>query len=434
MEITRTSPPSGLPLGNCRGASKTDFNQLTKNLTTSINQHLDIPLNVPITIQTLDSLMKKFWSTPLQAQTFFCSDLWNTCEQIVSTLAQNTQRINKGNTAFSSLSKSPVIFSTREGLDITLDLKSSADSFEVDSVSINPGGSSINVGRALNNFGTSFQLIGIKGTGAISNNFAILLEKEGINSSFFVDVDMDTRFHMCLLANKNEHWIVSLSPNLVPQELDRLTYQLMDACKHNRGQVLALANNPPAGAKAGYMPEVIKETRDIASMFVIYDTKLHSVGKDLLDAVLLSAPGMIKPNLAEYSEIVGVEEEKLRGDKNLIVHLAQELTNKYGIKMILVSLDKDGAMLIDKDRAAIACAPPIEVVSTIGAGDTGIAAMIDKSKKQKMSFRRPSDNQFKEFLRAFVAAGCATVKKPGTELATLKEVQDMEKDIKVRFV
>lgn len=51
--------------------------------------------------------------------------------------------------------------------------------------------------------------------------------------------------------------------------------------------------------------------------------------------------------------------------------------------MILLSLDKDGTILIDNKRAAIASLPSIEVVGKIGDGDTEITAMIDKSKKTK---------------------------------------------------
>lgn len=420
MEITKAYPPN--------------LNRLTQDLTGSINQHLDTPPDVPITTQTLDSLMNKFWSNPLQTQSFFCLNLWNACEKAVSTLVQETQKINKEDNSLRSLRKCPVIFSTREGLVIALNLKFNGDSFEVDSVTANPGGCSIDIARALNNFGTPFKLIGMRGIGPISNNFNLLLDKEGIDPNCLLEVNGDIRYFMCFLADKKEHWVVSSSPYLTFQELDSLTSQLMDACRNNKGQVLALATNPPLGAKNNYMPEIIKETKNKSSMFVIYDTKLHAVGKELLDAVLESAPGMIKPNLAEYAEIVGIEEEKLRSDKNLIVHLAQEVIKQYGITMILVSMDKDGAMLIDKHRAAIASALPIEVVSTIGAGDTGIAAIIDKSKKQKMSIRKPSDSHFKEFLKAFVAAGSATAKKPGTELATLEEVQDMEKNVSVKFV
>ncbi len=240
MEITKTSPPllganahnykvpggTGNSINTTGDHAVSNLNVLTTNLTGSINQYLNTSSDTPLTTQTLDNLMKVFWSNALQTQVFFCADLWNACEKIVSNLTQDAQKISRANNTLSrGLRKSPIVFSTREGLVIALNLKSKGDSFEVDSVFANPGGCSIDVARALNNFGTPFKLIGIRGIGPISDNFNLLLDKEGIDPSCLTEVHGDIRFFMCFLANKKEHWVVSSSQCLMSQELDSLTNQ-----------------------------------------------------------------------------------------------------------------------------------------------------------------------------------------------------------------
>lgn len=45
-----------------------------------------------------------------------------------------------------------------------------------------------------------------------------------------------------------------------------------------------------------------------------------------------------------------------------------------------------------------------------------------------------TDPQFKRVLGAFVAGGAATAAKPGSNIATLEEMQELEKNVKPIFV
>lgn len=413
-----------------------DLAALKSGFTRITNSFLDNHDETPLTLETIEKLQNKFWTTGIGNQVLFTSQLWRCLDEVAKKLLEKYEIRTNLQTENKKIShrKKPVVFSTREGLDVTLDLKNTDNGLIVASASINPGGSSINVARSLNNFGTPCELIGIRSCGERGDIFTELLEKEGIDFSKLLETHDDTRFHFCTFACGKEYWIVSLSPCLNPKEIDELTTRLFDSCQSHSGQVLALANNPPRGASKEYMGEIVGSTQDKFGMFVIYDTKLKAVEKELLFNVLQKGPSMIKPNLAEFAEITGQDEYKMRNDKNLTIHEAQELIKKLDIKLVLISMDKDGALLVDKNRAAYAKAPDIKVSCTIGAGDAGIASMIDKAKKEKYSFKKPQDKQFKGFLSAFIAGGSATATKPGTSLASLEEVQDMEKKITVQFV
>ncbi len=412
--------------------SQLDLLRLKNDLAISMNQFLGVINSDSLTHKTLMDIQSKFWTSKEKDQEGLCNLIWESCKEVAHEFNKQVQP--RSITQTQAANKKPIVFSTREGLDIVVDLKHKGDNLEVEGISFNAGGSSINVARALNNFGISSDLLGIAGNGHKGNIFLDLLRKEGVDISKLIKVEEDSRFHFCKLLDGKEHWVVSLSPSLTNENLNNLTELLIKACEENKNEALALANNPPRGASSDYTPNIIREATNRFGMFVIYDTKLHAVGKELLMDVLKSGPSMIKPNISEYAEIVGEDEEKLRGNKDQIIHLAKELIDKYGINKILISLDKDGALLVDKKRAAHAIAPPIKIVSTIGAGDTGIASFIDRSKKRDFSLHNQSEEEFLSLLSAFVAGGCATVLKPGTELATLEERDNLEKAVTVKLL
>lgn len=193
-------------------------------------------------------------------------------------------------------------------------------------------------------------------------------------------VSEDTRFHFSTAVNGYEYWLVSRSPKLSSTEIDQFTDVLLAACTKNEKEILALANNSPNGANEMYMPEIIEETQDKHGMFVIYDPKFRAISPGEMHAILWKGPGMIKPNLSELGQIVNIDAETLRDDRDLLIHMAQQMLKQYDIKMALISMDKDGAFLIDKKRVAYTPAPQIKVASPGCAGDTGIAAVIDITK------------------------------------------------------
>ncbi len=416
-------------------AAQMELGRLSAGVSKALNKFVHNNRNKPLTTSTLDKVQGRFWSGNNEDQVAASSlteKLWEVSAGAVTAVieAQSEKQGIKNH----NFAKVPVIGSTREGLDIVIGFKDKGEELEAVSLDVNPGGSSINVARALTNFGTPFELVGIAGLGDVGRQFLKALEKEGINTDDLYRVSEDTRFHFSTAVNGNEYWLVSRSPKLSSTEVDQFTDVLLAACTKNEKEILALANNSPNGANEMYMPEIIEETQDKHGMFVIYDPKFRAISPGEMHAVLWKGPGMIKPNLSELGQIVNIDAEALRNDRDLLIHMAQQMLKQYGIKMALISMDKDGALLIDKKRVAYAPAPQIKVASPGCAGDTGIAAVIDITKKRNFMPGKLTDPQFKRVLGAFVAGGAATAAKPGSNIATLKEMQELEKDVKPIFV
>ncbi|MDL2043897.1 PfkB family carbohydrate kinase, partial [Vibrio parahaemolyticus] len=106
--------------------------------------------------------------------------------------------------------------------------------------------------------------------------------------------------------------------------------------------------------------------------------KLHQQGKKVLfdsskaalRAGIDAHPWLIKPNDEELSDFVG---EHLETPEQCQV-AAQTLSNK-GIENIVVSMGADGVMWLNQGEWLRAQPPRMNVVSTVGAGDTLVAGL-----------------------------------------------------------
>lgn len=123
-----------------------------------------------------------------------------------------------------------------------------------------------------------------------------------------------------------------------------------------------------------------------------------------------AVPYAIKPNIHELEALFG---ESFRTDEE-IVSAARRLTGK-GITYVSVSLGAEGSILVSQNEAVRAKPFPIVPLSTVGAGDSMVAALVHCLLEGK---------PLEEMARWTSAAGTVTASKPGTEVCTLAEVEE----------
>lgn len=90
-----------------------------------------------------------------------------------------------------------------------------------------------------------------------------------------------------------------------------------------------------------------------------------------LAAALDARPDLIKPNDHELAELVG----RPLNDETDIIAAARDLVDQ-GITNVIVSMGADGALFCNTDGVVHAGVAPVEVVSTVGAGDSMVAGTI----------------------------------------------------------
>lgn len=132
-----------------------------------------------------------------------------------------------------------------------------------------------------------------------------------------------------------------------------------------------------------------------------------------------AVPDLVKPNSHELAQIVAafggtspdgdaLEAAAAAGDLSGVVAAASGLTDR-GFGAVLVSLGAAGALLVEDGAAWFCAGPAVEVVSTVGAGDSTLAGYLLGAVRGLT----PADR-----LALAVAHGTTAVTLPGTTLPT----------------
>ena len=125
-----------------------------------------------------------------------------------------------------------------------------------------------------------------------------------------------------------------------------------------------------------------------------------ATGKLLIN-VLKHNPFLIKPNKHELEEIF---QDKIQTHEEIVIY-AKKL-QEMGAENVLISMDKDGAILITKDKKMLASeAPKGKVINSVGSGDSMVAGFItgyiiykDYEKALNMGIAAGSASAFSENL------------------------------------
>lgn len=113
-------------------------------------------------------------------------------------------------------------------------------------------------------------------------------------------------------------------------------------------------------------------------------------------------PFLIKPNHHELASALGRELPTLADVRNA----AQTFVDK-GVRHVVVSLGKDGALYVGEEGCLFAPEIPVEVRSTVGAGDAMVGGLL---------YGLITHGTMREGFRAGAAAGTASVMTDGTQL------------------
>jgi len=273
-----------------------------------------------------------------------------------------------------------------------------------------PGGGGINVARAAHRLGSSVVAIYPVG-GVIGQLLQRLVEREGIDS-IVTPSHVDTRENFTAYeeASGDQYRFVLPGSSLHRAEweacLDKL-FTLPDKPKF----VVASGSVPP-GVPDTFFAEVARAAKRLGAKSVV-DTSGPALGEALKEGVCL-----VKPNQNELSEFVGA---RLDSDAERIA-ACRKLIGEGAAEIIALTLGEDGSMLVTKDKAWRAEPMQIEVVSTVGAGDSflgGLVAGLAKGVALEQAFRLA------------VAAGSAAVMSPGTELCREENVKRLLQKVKV---
>ena len=130
------------------------------------------------------------------------------------------------------------------------------------------------------------------------------------------------------------------------------------------GDLLILSGSLPKGLPATLYRDLIQRFRSRqVTVFLDADGDNFRHG-------ITAGPDLVKPNLEELSRYMGhpleTQEEILAAARDLL---------SMGIREVVISLGSDGALFLDYDGCTRAYGLAVPVRSTVGAGDSMVAAL-----------------------------------------------------------
>ncbi|WP_017381423.1 1-phosphofructokinase [Paenisporosarcina sp. TG-14] len=251
-----------------------------------------------------------------------------------------------------------------------------------DEVYYYPGGKGINVSRVLKRLDVNSVALGFAG-GFTGNYIEQFLENEGIKTDF-IETEEITRINVKIKAQE-ETELNGPGPVINTQQQDLLIKKIRILKK---GDWFVLAGSLPESIPQTFFMKIASICRDEGVHFVL-DTSGPAL-KDLVN----TQPFLIKPNEHELGELF----DTIISNKQEACHYAKKLVNQ-GVQHVIVSMGKEGALLVTKDHIISAEAPKGKVVNTVGSGDSVISGFI-------ASYTKEQDTE--KAFRYGVASGSAT--------------------------
>lgn len=275
-----------------------------------------------------------------------------------------------------------------------------------------PGGGGINVARATHRFGANARAVFPAG-GAMGSVLSELLAAEKV-PHIAVPVSGETRENLTIFETStgHEYRFVLEGPALSQSEMEACLTALERA---QSCDVLVASGSLPPGVPNDFFRLLVPIARKLRAKLVI-----DSSGAALQGAL---GPGvyMLKPSLREMEMLVAKKlptmPERLAAARALITAGAAEL--------VALTLGAQGALLVSADEAWHAIAPKVDVISTVGSGDSFLAAAI-----VAVSEGAP----LSQVCARGVAGGTAALSAPGTKLCQPEQVDVLIERITVSAV
>ncbi|MBR3751146.1 MAG: 1-phosphofructokinase family hexose kinase [Clostridia bacterium] len=265
---------------------------------------------------------------------------------------------------------------------------------------VNIAGKGVNVAVVLSRLNEELRLIGFNYTdnGQILDKLAL---DEGFKAEFVrVNGEIRTNVKLYDIAN-NTVTELNETGGYVSADKQEELFRLYDSCQ-NDTQLFIMSGSLPLGCDSDTYMRLIKRTN--------HRCVVDCAGDNLACAIE-GAPFMIKPNRAELESYMG----RRLPTKEDCLSAALEIISK-GVKVVLVSMGGDGAVITDGTRAYYASPLSVRVSSTVGAGDSMVAGFC---------FGMQNGMEFKECFAFSVAAASACVTNTATNLPEKESIMQM---------
>lgn len=169
--------------------------------------------------------------------------------------------------------------------------------------------------------------------------------------------------------------------------------------------LVVLTGSVPKGVPASIYRDLILDIQRIGARAAL------DADHEVLKLGIEAAPYLVKPNIHELERLAGRPLEQISD----ILTAAKELIAQ-GIRIVIVTLGDQGALFVTEQSAIHAKGVPVQVLSTVGAGDALLGAFCYGLDKQL-----PLD----ETIRLSIGASAAMISTAGTQVPEFDRIHEL---------
>ncbi|PMJ89789.1 1-phosphofructokinase [Vibrio sp. 10N.261.55.A7] len=281
----------------------------------------------------------------------------------------------------------------------------------VEKGSLHAAGKGVNVAKVLSELGAEVTVTGFLG----SDNqelFCQLFEQLGAKDAF-IRVSGSTRINVKLVESSGAVSDLNFPGVKVTGEAIKDFEQTLISLATEHDYFVIAGSLPP-----GISPELCAswiETLRSLGKKVIFDSSREALAEGIN-----SQPWLIKPNEEELSQLL---------DKNLTeldecMTAAETLANK-NIENIVVSMGAEGVMWLNQEQWMHAKPPKMDVVSTVGAGDTLVAGLC---------WGHMQDMNKTDLLQFATALSALAVSQVGVGIPSIEQLQTLQQQTQINTI
>lgn len=272
-----------------------------------------------------------------------------------------------------------------------------------------PGGKGVNVSRVVKELGGETTAYGFIG-GFAGRALKTILKQKGVPFDFTpIRAEIRSNFIITDLKTHCQTRISAPGPKVSAGELQKLMDKVTSI--KIKPRYIVLAGSVPPGVPYYIYRDLIQRMKGLGIITVLDAADLW------LQEGIKAKPDVVKPNVREAQTAMGVE---LATEEDIIGAVRTFINGGVGIAAI--SRGREGMIIGDKDTLYKVIPPNVEVMSTVGAGDSAVAGLV---------FKLSAGGSLEEASRFAVAAGTAATLTPGTELCHKRDVERLLPLVKV---
>ncbi|MCI0149728.1 1-phosphofructokinase family hexose kinase [Paraburkholderia sediminicola] len=274
-----------------------------------------------------------------------------------------------------------------------------------------PGGGGINVARVVHRLGGDSAALYLHG-GATGQELQQLIDAEHL-AGLGIEITGETRenFSVQETSTGGEYRFVMPGPTVAESDVQRCIDQINALGAPPR--YLVMSGSLPPGAPVDTYARIARATCAPGTR-VVLDTSGPA-----LAAALEAGVWLVKPSLNELRGLTG---QPLVNEVEWLA-AAEELVRDGRAQIVALTLGEQGAVLVTAERFLRATGLSVQVSSSIGAGDSFVAAMV---------WALNRNASLDEAFHYGVAAASATLLTAGTALCKQADVERLYREVSSR--